>query len=140
MHPWPAPCSRRVWRSKDALRQRLYITYALYQLGRVEAKLGSLPEASPFYQQSIAQFQELDDQRSLAACLEDWASLVARQGEAHWAAQLWGTVEVLRERCGPANPFALFIIPDEQADHERMRARVRAELGEQVFALEHHLI
>jgi DNA-binding CsgD family transcriptional regulator len=117
-----------------ALRARLYITYALYQLGRVAARQGDLTAAYAFYQESLALFQELDDQRSVAACLEGWASVVARRGEAAWAAQLWGTAEVLRAVGGPSDLFSLPATPEEQADHERMRTLVRAELGEQAFA------
>ena len=117
-----------------ASRLRLYITYALYQLGRVAARLGDLPAAYAYYQESLALFQEMDDQRSSAACLEGWASLVARQGDAFWAAQLWGTAEVLRAAGGPSDLFNLPATPEEQADQERMRAVVRAQLGEQAFA------
>jgi len=115
-------------------RQRLYIAYALYQLGRVAARQGDLPAAQVFYQESLALFQELDDQRSSTACLDGWASLVARQGDALWAAQLWGTAEVLRAAGGPSDLFSLPATPEEQADQERMRAVVRAQLGEQAFA------
>jgi predicted ATPase/DNA-binding CsgD family transcriptional regulator len=117
-----------------ALRQRRYISYPLYQLGRVAAQQGDLLTAHAFFKESLALFQELDDQRSLATCLEGWASVVARQGAAVWAAQLWGAAEVQREASAPANPFALFIIADEQADDERMRTVVQAQLGEQTFA------
>ena len=117
-----------------ALRQRRFISYPLYQLGRVAARQGDLPHAHVLFKESLALFQELDDQRSSATCLEGWASVVARQGEAVWAAQLWGAAEVRRETSAPANPFALFIITDEQAEDERMRTMVQAQLGEQAFA------
>lgn len=117
-----------------ALRQRRYISYPLYQLGRVAARQGDLPTAHTFFKESLALFQELDDQRTSATCLEGWASVVARQGESVWAAQLWGAAEVRRAASAPANPFALFIITDEQADDERMRTVVQAQLGEQAFA------
>ena len=117
-----------------ALRQRRFISYPLYQLGRVAARQGDLPHAHALFKESLALFQELDDQRSSATCLEGWASVVARQGEAVWAAQLWGAAQVRRETSAPANPFALFIITDEQAEDERMRTMVQAQLGEQAFA------
>ena len=115
-----------------ALRQRR--PYPLFQLGRVAARQENLPSAHVFFKESLALFQELDDQRASATCLEGWASVVAKQGETVWAAQLWGAAEVRRETSTPANPFALFIITDEQADDERMRAVVQAQLGEQAFA------
>jgi predicted ATPase/DNA-binding CsgD family transcriptional regulator len=115
------------------LRAPLYTSYALYQLGRVAARQGDLPAAHAFYQESLALFQELDNQRSVATCLEGWAGVVARQGEAIWAAQLWGTAEVLRATGSPSDLFSVPATPAEQADQERMRARACAELGEQAF-------
>src|SRR5260221_14440132 len=75
----------------------------------------------------------MDDQRSSAACLGGWPSLVARQGDAFWAAQLWGTAEVLRAAGGPSDLLNLPAAAEEQADQERMRAVVGAQLGEQAF-------
>jgi len=60
--------------------------------------------------------------------------MAARQGQATWASQLWGAAEVLREASGPSDLFTLYTIPGERADEERMRAGVRAKLGEQAFA------
>jgi DNA-binding CsgD family transcriptional regulator len=117
-----------------ASKQRQYIAHLLYFLGKVAARQGDLPRAHACYQESLILFQELDDQRSVAACLEGWASMAARQGAATWAAQLWGAAEVLREATGPSDLFTLYTIPGERADEERMRALVRAELGEQAFA------
>jgi len=117
-----------------ALRAPIYISYVLYYLGRVAAVQGDFPTAHAFYQESLALFQEVDDQRSIAACLEGWASVVARQGAAAWAAQLWGAAEVRREASGLFDFFTLFTLPGERADDERMRAMVRAELGEQAFS------
>ncbi len=116
-----------------ALRAPIYISYVLYYLGRVAAVQGDFPTAHAFYQESLALFERVDDQRSIAACLEGWASVVARQGAAAWAAQLWGAAEVRREAFGPFDPFTLFPLPSERADGERMRAVVRAKLGEQAF-------
>ena len=113
---------------------RLHMAPPLYSLRKVAAQVGDLPAAYAFYQESLALFQELDDQQSCATCLEGWASVVARQGQAAWAAQLWGAAEVLREAAGPSYLFNFYPIPGERADEERMRARVRTELGEQAFA------
>src|SRR5260370_14051267 len=111
-----------------ALRQRRYISYPLYQLGRVAARQENLPSAHVFFKESLALFQEVDDQRSSATCLEGWASVVAQQGETGWAAQLWGAAEARPETSTPTNPFALLLITDEQADDERMRNVVHAQL------------
>jgi DNA-binding CsgD family transcriptional regulator/tetratricopeptide (TPR) repeat protein len=117
-----------------ALRQRPNFAHLLYFLGKIAAGQGDLPTAHGYFQECLALFQGLDDQRSSATCLEGWASVVARQGEAVWAAQLWGAAQVRREVSAPANPFTLFIITDEQAEDEQMRTVVQAQLGEQAFA------
>jgi predicted ATPase/DNA-binding CsgD family transcriptional regulator len=118
-----------------ALRQRQNFAHPLYFLGKVTAVQGDLPAAHAFHQQTLGLFQELGDQGSSAACLESWGGVVARQGDARWAAQLWGAAEVLREASGPSSLFTLITTPGDRADGERMRALVRAELGEQAFAL-----
>ena len=119
-----------------ALGQRLWAVQPLYRLGKVAAQVGDLPAAYAFYKQSLALFQELDDQQSSATCLEGWASVVARQGHAAWAAQLWGAAEARRAAGGPSYlPQILALtLPGERADEERMRAWVCAQLGEQAFA------
>ena len=116
-----------------ALRQRQYLVHPLYFLGKVAARQGDLPMAHVYFQECLALCQELDDQRSSAACLEGWAGVVARQGETIWAAQMWGAAEVRRAASGAFNFLALFTRPEERADEERMRAVVRAELGDQAF-------
>ena len=120
-----------------ALGQRLWAVQPLYHMGKVAAQVGDLPAAYACYQESLALFQELDDQLSSATCLEGWAAVVARQGHATWAAQVWGAAEVLHAAGGPSYlPQILTLtLPDERADEERMRALVRAQLGEQAFAL-----
>ncbi len=120
----------------SALGQRLWATQPLYRLGKIAAQAGDLPAAYAFYQQSLAMFQALDDQQSSAACLEEWAAVVARQGQTAWAAQLWGAAEARRAAGGPSYlPQILTLtLPGERADEERMRFLVRARLGEQAFA------
>ena len=117
-----------------ALRQRQYIAHPLHFLGKVTAQQGNLLAAHAFYQESLALFEQLDDQRSSAACLEGWASTVARQGAGLWAAHLWGAAEVLRGAGGPPALFNLPTTPGERADQERMRAIVETQLGEQAYA------
>jgi len=118
----------------SALGQRLWAAQPLYHLGKVAAQVGDLPAAYAFYKQSLALFQELDDQRSSATCLEGWGAVVARQGQAAWAAQLWGAAEARRAAGGPSYLPQMLTMPGERADDERMRAGVRAQLGEQPFA------
>ena len=119
-----------------ALGQRLWTVLPLYRLGKVAAQVGDLPAAYAFYKESLALFQELDDQQSSATCLEGWGAVVARQGQAAWAAQLWGAAEARRAAGGPSYlPQILTLtLPGERADDERMRAMERVHLGEQAFA------
>jgi hypothetical protein len=91
-----------------ALRQRRYISYPLYQLGKVAARQGNLSKASLYYKESVALFQELDDQKSIAACLEGWTSAVAKQGGAIWATQLWGQRRCCAKRA--AQPIPSFYL------------------------------
>ena len=79
----------------------------------------------------------MDDQKSMALYLQEWGCIVAQQGNAAWAAQLWGAAETLgsaTQSLRPFDLFTLFTMLGEYADYERMRAAVRAELGEQSFA------
>jgi tetratricopeptide (TPR) repeat protein len=86
----------------SALGQRMWAVQPLYRLGKVAAQVGDLSAAYAFYKQSLALFQELDDQQSSATCLEGWGAVVARQGHAAWAAQLWGAAEARRAAGGPS--------------------------------------
>ncbi|MEO8970047.1 MAG: LuxR C-terminal-related transcriptional regulator, partial [Ktedonobacteraceae bacterium] len=93
--------------------------------------------AYAWYKESLALFQQIDDDRAgQAFCLQGWGAMVARHGEARWAAQLWGAAETLRDVRSLRNPFLLFVehTDYEQADYERMVSLVRAQLGEKVFA------
>jgi predicted ATPase/DNA-binding CsgD family transcriptional regulator len=120
----------------SALGQRMWATQPLYRLGKLAVQAGDLAAAYAFYQQSLALFRELDDQQSSATCLEGWGAVVARQGFATWAAQLWGAAEALRAAGGPfyLPQILTLTLPGERTDEEQMRALVRAELGEQAFA------
>ena len=92
--------------------------------------------ACELYKQCLTILRQLDycPKAYVALCLEGLAGVVGAQGEPAWAARLWGAAELLHETYGLANPFAFVLIPEEQADHERRRAVVRAQLGEQAFA------
>jgi predicted ATPase/DNA-binding CsgD family transcriptional regulator len=118
----------------SALGQRLWMVLPLYRLGKVAAQVDDLPAAYAFYQESLALFQELGDQQSIATCLEGWGAVVARQGHPARAAQLWGAAEARRTAGGPSYLPQILTLPGERADEERIRAGVRAKLGEQAFA------
>jgi DNA-binding NarL/FixJ family response regulator len=58
--------------------------------------------------------------------------MAARQGEAIWAAWLWGAAQSLLEASHSHDPF---ILPGERADDEQLVAAARAHLGEHAWAL-----
>jgi predicted ATPase len=105
-----------------ALQLRLWAVHPLYRLGKIAAQVGDLPGAYALYQESLTLFQELDDQQSSATCLEGWGAVVARQGHAAWAAQVWGAAEALRTAGGPSYLPQLLTLLGERADEEQARA------------------
>lgn len=61
--------------------------------------------------------------------LEGLAGVVATQGALRWAAQLWGVAEALREAIDVPR------LPVDRRGYEQAVATVRAQLGEEAFAI-----
>jgi hypothetical protein len=61
--------------------------------------------------------------------LEGLAGVVATQGALRWAAQLWGAAEALREAIDVPR------LPVDRRGYEQAVATVRAQLGEEAFAI-----
>lgn len=61
--------------------------------------------------------------------LEGLAGVVATQGALRWAAQLWGAAETLREA------IDVLRLPVDRRGYEQAVATVRAQLGEEAFAI-----
>ncbi len=59
--------------------------------------------------------------------MERLACIVVNQGEAIWAAQLWGAAERLRETTGAC------VTPLESSSYEPMFLKARTQLGKQAF-------
>jgi predicted ATPase/DNA-binding CsgD family transcriptional regulator len=118
------------------LGDRQGIAHALCLLASVATVQGDEAKASAWYEESLALFRLMDDVEGQVLCLQGWARLLARQGEAVWAARLWGGAETLREVGGPRGPFIMFAkrTQAERADDERLVSAVRTQLGEQAFA------
>ncbi len=98
---------------------------------------GERAKANTLCERTIALFRQMDNQESMARALQGWGCMVACCGETAWAAQIWGVAETLGDATRSSRPFDLFTLftaLGEQADYERMRATVRANLGEQTFA------
>ncbi len=121
----------------EALWLQPNIAQVLSRLAGIALVRGDRAKAGTLCERSIALFRQMDDRESMALCLQEWGCMVARRGETAWAAQLWGAAGTLggaTQSLRPFDLFTLFTMLGEHADYERMRAKVRAELGEQAFA------
>src|SRR5205807_1671390 len=77
---------------------------------------------------SIQVARSLKDREAPIACLEGLAAVSAEQGEALWAAQLWGTIERLYQ-------FADMQPSQFVLDTRKPLVKIaRDQLGEQIFA------
>lgn len=108
---------------------RVGIADALSFLGRLALEEGNVPTASELFEESLALLREVNDSWPIAANLQGIGVTLAAQGRLAEAAQLWGTAEALCARLGAPLP------PEERAFVARASAAVRAELGEEGFAL-----
>lgn len=92
------------------------------------AAQGDYAAARTLYEESFALGREMDDKALIASYLEGLADLNVAQGEALWAARLWGAAEALRETMNISLP------PEYRSDYERAVATARPLLGEKIFA------
>jgi hypothetical protein len=77
--------------------------------------------------ESLAQFQEQDNRRRIAQCLEGLAGVAAAQVRPGRTARLCGAAEALREAIGTP------IWPVDRPTYERDVATMRAQLDEATF-------
>jgi predicted ATPase/transcriptional regulator with XRE-family HTH domain len=126
--------SLALYRISGAYRHNM--ACVLYQLGSLATLQGDTDLASSSYKESLELFQALDDTQGIACCLTGWGRLAARQGEATWAARLWGTAKALHSADSPRGPFLLPLVSrgPEQDDYEQMITTVRTRLGASAFA------
>ncbi len=120
----------------EALWLQANSTQVLSWLAGIDLMQGERAKATTLCERTIVRFQQMDDQDSLALCLQRWGCMVARRGDTIWAAQLWGIAETLGEATCSLQPFDLFTLCNalgERANYERMKTIVHAELGEQAF-------
>jgi len=97
-------------------------------LARVEARQGDHAAAHAHYEQGLAHARKIGYKLHIPFFLDGLANLLATQGAPVRAARLWGAAETLRESMGVP------IWPVERAAYERAVERVRAHLGEKIFA------
>jgi predicted ATPase/class 3 adenylate cyclase/DNA-binding CsgD family transcriptional regulator len=109
---------------------QLGMGYSLSLLGDVEVSQGNFETARSFYEESLAIARKTGDKGGIAFYQEEFALVIAAQGELTWAACLWGSAEALNESIGAQrSPFDHF-------RYERAVAAARAQLGEKAFAAE----
>jgi predicted ATPase/class 3 adenylate cyclase len=100
----------------------------LLGLARAALAQQELVEARRRCQQSLSISVALRSRRLVPECLEVAGMLLAAQGRAFEADELWGTAEALREELGtPPHPV-------ERADYDGAVAAAREQLGEEAFA------
>ncbi len=100
----------------------------LLDLARAAVAQHDLVEARRRCQESLRIQVAVGSQALIPACLEVMGTLLAAQGRAREAVELWGTAEALREVLGaPMHPV-------ERADYEKAVAAARRQLGEEACA------
>jgi predicted ATPase/DNA-binding CsgD family transcriptional regulator len=113
------------------LGEQRNIAWSLSRVAKAEAVQGDNGAAFARYEESLALFREVDDPGGLASCLKGCAEMVVRQGEAAWAARLWGAAESLHRVKGQHD---VFMLPEMATDDEQLMAAARTQLGQQAFA------
>jgi predicted ATPase/class 3 adenylate cyclase len=107
------------------------IAWTLFLLGRVLAAEGDLGAARAACEESLVLEMRVNVGLSfvdIAPALESLAAVVAAQGEATWAARLWGRAEAQRETIKTP------LLPIDRADYDQAVAFARLQLDEPSFA------
>ncbi len=100
----------------------------LLSLARAAVAQQDLVEAHRRCQESLRLQVALGSQALVPTCLEVVGTLLAAQGRAREAVELWGTAEALREVLGtPMHPV-------EHADYDKAVAAAQRKVDEQAFA------
>jgi predicted ATPase/class 3 adenylate cyclase/DNA-binding XRE family transcriptional regulator len=100
----------------------------LQSLARAAVAQHDLVEARRRCQESLRIQVEIGSREVMPACLEVMGALVAEQGRALEAVELWGTAEALREVLGVP------MYPVERTDYEKGVATAQRKVGEEAFA------
>lgn len=104
------------------------IADVLHALGLFSYRQNDYGAAHAFYQESLAVSEEAGEKWVATLCLIGLGEVAAAEGQAVWAAQLWGAAETFLTLTGT------FIPPAERATYEYSVAATRTELGERAFA------
>jgi predicted ATPase/DNA-binding CsgD family transcriptional regulator len=104
------------------------IAWALYGLGWLALVQQAPAEARSLFEESLALLQELGHKWFMSLCAEGLAGAIALQGNAAWAARLWGAAESFRKESGASLP------PVAQPMYAPLIAEARGQLGSDQFA------
>ncbi len=101
--------------------------YALHLQGLVAAARGNTVQAADLLGQSLAAFTDLDRPEGVSEALAGFAVVASQGGRHDLAARLLGAVDALEEETGTASRLP------ERGMYERVRANLRAVLGDEAF-------
>jgi predicted ATPase/DNA-binding CsgD family transcriptional regulator/DNA-binding XRE family transcriptional regulator len=109
--------------------------YVLTQLAGIAFLQGNHAMAAAWWKESLALLQRGGDNQGLRLFLKQAGCQVAQQGDAVWAARLWGAAERFSEVSDRPNPFVPFFVrtADERESYERAVHTARTKLGENMF-------
>jgi predicted ATPase/DNA-binding CsgD family transcriptional regulator/DNA-binding transcriptional regulator YiaG len=112
-----------------------HAVYVLTQLAGIAFLRGKHAMASVWWKESLTLLQQSGDNESLRLFLQQAGCQVAQQGDARWAARIWGTAERFSQASDRPNPFVPFFVRTaaERESFEHVVNAVRADLGESVF-------
>ncbi len=106
------------------------LALVLAELGFIAEQRGDARRALAHHREGLAAAVTTGDPRSVALALEGLAGAHSLTGDAVRAARLLGTAAATRQHAGAPHP------PAERGDVERVAARVRGAIGEDVHARE----
>jgi len=101
--------------------------WAHQSLGETLLAQGKVSLAVAHFTEALTICQDLGERAGLAWCLAGLAGVAALNEEPERAAWLWGAAEALRKSIGAREA------PASHATHERLKAEVRQQLGEETF-------
>jgi ATP/maltotriose-dependent transcriptional regulator MalT len=105
----------------------VFRAWSLSLLARVEVRRGNYDTARGLYEELLPIYLEASTTGNQIAILEEFAELLAAQGELVWAARIWGAAAARRTSLGIPMPTVM------RAGYERAITAARSRLGEQVF-------
>jgi len=103
------------------------VVESLHCMGETALAQGDAALAATHLTESLVLSQDLGERACLAWCLAGLAGVSAVNEDPERAAWLWGAAEAVRQSIGAREA------PATHATHERLKAEVRKQLGEELF-------